>query len=117
MPDSLFMIPNLEVVIFRDNRIEIIGKEFISLSSLKHLDLAKNRISYVSESILQNKNLEKLELWSNLLSSLPVGINLMPKLNYLDLRLNTFDNKEQDKLKVEFKNRKIYFSKSCNCGG
>jgi hypothetical protein len=66
---------------------------------------------------LENKELEKLELWSNLLSSVPANIQAMPKLIYLDLRLNTFDNKEQEKLKLQFKNKKIFFSKNCNCGG
>jgi Leucine-rich repeat (LRR) protein len=117
IPDSLYLLPNLEILILRDNKLELLGKELVKLEHLKHLDLSKNRISYVSESILENKELEKLELWSNLLSSVPNNIHTMPKLIYLDLRLNTFDNKEQEKLKLQFKNKKIYFSKNCNCGG
>jgi len=97
--------------------LELLGKELVKLEHLKHLDLSKNRISYVSESILENKELEKLELWSNLLSFLPSNIHTLPNLKYLDLRLNTFDNKEQEKLKIQFKSKKIYFSKNCNCGG
>lgn len=117
IPDSLSLLPNSEILILRDNKLELLGKELVKLEHLKHLDLSKNRISYVSESILENKELEKLELWSNLLSFLPSNIHTLPNLKYLDLRLNTFDNKEQEKLKIQFKSKKIYFSKNCNCGG
>ncbi|MFN5628964.1 MAG: leucine-rich repeat domain-containing protein [Bacteroidota bacterium] len=117
VPDSLYLLPKLEAVIFRDNKIELVGKEFLALSELKHIDLSQNRISYISEMILENKKLERLELWSNLLSFLPADIDKLPRLNYIDLRLNTFDNKEQEKLKIQFKSKKIYFSKNCNCGG
>lgn len=117
LQDSIGLLTNLEEIILRDNRIETVNYELVKLEKLKRLNLAKNRITFISEGILKNLNLEKLELWSNVISYLPLGIENLPHLKYVDLRLNTIENKEQEYLKQKLRGKQLFFSKNCNCGG
>ena len=68
------------------------------LSQLKVLDMSNSSLRYIDEYVLYLRNLEELYLNDNQLPLTPFTLHRMSSLMVLDLRNNSFENKEVNSL-------------------
>lgn len=88
LPEGLFSLPQLEVLIIRDMGIQSIPEDISKMNNLKILDLAGNRLTSIDNSILKLYRLSALNLSFNLIVTLPPNIERLKSLRLLSLKGN-----------------------------
>ena len=85
---------NLEIINFRNNRLEktIPEDTFKKFTKLKELNLSINKLEFLPDSICDLLNLKKLIVSLNLLKRLPENIGNLVNLEVLDV----YNNKIED---------------------
>ncbi|NEP02262.1 MAG: leucine-rich repeat protein [Symploca sp. SIO2E9] len=88
IPEEVFELKNLRVLILRNNIIYKLPKSLGNLSNLTKLDLSYNQLSTLPEFLENISNLTKLYLIHNQLSTLPESLGNLSDLTELDLSGN-----------------------------
>lgn len=83
-----------------------------SIQSLKKLSLRFTDIATLPEDIADLQNLEELDLRGTRVKSLPTGLNHLKKI---DLRMVDLNKSQQESLRQQYPEVKIFFSSPCNC--
>ncbi|MDH4129135.1 MAG: leucine-rich repeat domain-containing protein [Spirochaetota bacterium] len=109
LPSELGQLINLEELRLNGNFLISLPKEIKQVKKLKELHLGGNLLFDLPKEIYSLINLEKLYLWGNQLSKLPEDISNLKKLKILDLRSNSFNYNEIDKIKKLLPKCKIIF--------
>lgn len=138
VPEALFRLSNLHVLVMKRGKIEALPDEFVQLQNLVRLDLTnnkldhfppvlldlpqleevhlgKNEIQRIPEKITRMKNLRVLDIWSNLVPRLPLSIAEMESLEEIDMRMIEVSQADQDFLKELMPEVQWHFSVPCNC--
>ncbi len=97
-------IEQLDLAVFPKGILEIEGLQELSL---KHTGLA-----FLPEETSQLKSLKTLDLRGTNISSLPEGLE---HLEIIDLRLTDINKADQDAIRNQYPQTKIFFSSPCNC--
>jgi len=81
IPDAIFTLKNLEVLIIDDQKITTIPDDINKLENLKTLKIVYNDITEIPSAIGDLKNLETIELNSNRIDGeIPESFNSLPNL-------------------------------------
>ena len=84
----------------------------LKLRNLEELDLSFTGVSYLPAEIAQMKNLKILKLRGTHIAALPDGLDHLEKI---DLQMNDLSREQQEALRCQYPQVKIYFSSPCNC--
>ena len=84
LPDSIYMLENLESLIITDGNLTSIDSTLSKLSSLKTLAFWRCPISYIDSSISNLEMLKRLEVVSGNLTEVPSGIYQLKNLEVLN---------------------------------
>jgi Leucine-rich repeat (LRR) protein len=89
LPPEIGCLKSLEYLDLSFNKIKSLPNEIGYLSSLTFLKVAHNRLMELSPVLALLQNLESLDVSNNRLTTLhPLDLNLMPRLQILNLRYN-----------------------------
>jgi len=88
IPDSVFLLRNLEKLYLSTNRIKSISESLGRLKKLKYLDISENQLISLPKSIGNLKRLIGLHLSYNKLTSIPDSIGEMKSLEYFRIDSN-----------------------------
>jgi Leucine-rich repeat (LRR) protein len=88
VPESLFELYSLEVLVLEDNRLLQIPPQVETLQYLRAIDLSGNDLSSLPQELFMLPNIEILDLEDNRLRSLPMELSRMPRLRKLYLENN-----------------------------
>ncbi len=88
IPEQVFELKHLKILILNNNRIYEIPKYIENLANLTHLYLSENQLSTIPESVENMANLTWLDLGGNQLSSIPEFMVNMANLTWLSLARN-----------------------------
>lgn len=84
----------------------------LKLKSLEELSLKHTGLSFLPKEISQLKSLRTLDLRGTNISSLPEGLKHLEKI---DLRLTDINKADQEVIRNQYPQTKIFFSSPCNC--
>mgnify|MGYP001354128808 CR=1 FL=1 len=116
IPKEIAQLKNLEILDASSNKIDTVYAEIGVLVNIKELNLSQNFISYLPSSIGNLNKMVLLDLWKNYISVFPPEIsNLQKTLKVVDLRVNIIKDDEQEEISNLLPETKIYFSVDCNC--
>lgn len=116
IPKKIAQLKNLEKLDASSNKIDTVHAEIGELVNIKELNLSQNFISYLPSSIGNLNKMVLLDLWKNYISVFPPEIsNLQKTLKVVDLRVNIIKDDEQEEISNLLPETKIYFSVDCNC--
>ena len=88
IPEIVFELKQLEVLLISSNQIAIIPESIGQLTNLTELDLGSNQITEIPESVGQLTNLTVLSLFINQIAIIPESIGQLTNLTELDLDSN-----------------------------
>ena len=112
LPECLLEITNLESLDLSKTHIDRFPEDILSMTKLKSLDLSFTPIYFLPPTLSELKNLETLNLRGTEISVLPPGLDHLKKI---DMRMIEMSRKEQEDLRAQYPEVKIYFSSPCNC--
>ncbi len=112
LPECVSQINNLESLDLSKTYIERFPEEILFLTNLKTLDLAFSPMYFLPPNLSKLKNLETLNLRGTFISILPEDLDHLKKI---DMRMIEMSRKEQEDLRAQYPEVKIYFSSPCNC--
>jgi adenylate cyclase len=87
-------------------------KGISELTSLTLLSFKNTELAFLPNEIAELKSLRELDLRGTRISHLPEGLDHLKKI---DLRLTELNKAEQEAIRSQYPNTKIYFSSPCNC--
>ncbi|XP_067135342.1 leucine-rich repeat-containing protein 40-like [Centruroides vittatus] len=89
LPAFLGSCPHLTYLDLRNNQVESLPEEFVSLEMLREINLSYNRFKEIPQVLFRLKKLEILFVSDNQIQKLDVnGLSQLPVLTVLDLRNN-----------------------------
>lgn len=112
LPECVSEIIHLESLDLSKTHIERFPEEILDLSKLKTLNLAFTPMYFLPPTLSELKNMETLNLRGTEISVLPPGLDHLKKI---DMRMIEMSRKEQEDLRAQYPEVKIYFSSPCNC--
>jgi hypothetical protein len=74
-------------------------------------------LAWLPQEVAQLDSLNHLDLWNNQLSTLPDALSQSSRLRWIDVRGNPVSLEVQKIWMRRLPKTKVYFSKTCNCGG
>lgn len=84
----------------------------LKLKGLKELSFKQTDLVFLPNELSQLSSLKILDLRGTSISSLPEGLDHLHKI---DLRLTELNKAEQEAIRDQYPNIRIYFSSPCNC--
>lgn len=113
--DTTIVFPNLLKLDISKNKLYKLPGFVFNSTQLVELRAGKNDINQLQSAIGNLKALEILDLWGNNITYFPIEIEELQQLKFVDLRVITLSDKEQQFLISTLPNTKIEFSNPCNC--
>jgi len=82
------------------------------LEEVKLLSFKNTALTFLPNEVAELQSLRELDLRGTQISRLPEGLDHLVKI---DLRLTELNKAEQEAIRDQYPNIKIYFSSPCNC--
>jgi hypothetical protein len=109
LPETFGLFMNLRTLHLESNQLTDLPNSFSKLTELKKLHLGMNPFKKLPQVICQLPKLELLDLFHTQLNSLPIKITELKKLKQLNLRGNSIEAEELEKIKTLLPNTQITF--------
>ena len=102
----------IESISFSKTNIQRLPEGLKDFANLQNLDLSFTNIVYLPEDFYQLYALKTLNLRGTAIASLPDGLE---NLEMIDMRMIDLSRDEQEAIKAQYPEVKIFFSSPCQC--
>jgi len=105
---------NREVSSLSVENIDLAGfpRGILKLRDLQELSFKNTGLSFLPKGIARLRSLRTLDLRGTDINALPEGLDHLEKI---DLRLTEINKSDQEAIRAQYPQTKIFFSSPCNC--
>ncbi len=113
LPDCFGKLADLRSATFRKSALNRMPDDLYDMTALVELDLSFTALNILPRGILTLPNLKILNLRGTAITSLPDGLEHLEKI---DMRMIEMNRNQQEAIRDQYPDLKIFFSSPCNCG-